>query len=210
MSISPKLPPGRLVAATHNPGKLPELRALFEPLGFDMVSAGELGLPEPDETEDTFRGNAELKARAAALASGLPALADDSGLAVEALGGAPGVYSARWAGPDKDFKAAMQKVEDALAQEQGPEGETDRRARFVSVLSLAWPDGRVESFEGEIRGRLVWPPRGERGFGYDPIFIADGREDTFGEMDPDEKHAISHRAVAFARLKAWLAGEGGD
>jgi XTP/dITP diphosphohydrolase len=206
MSDTPPLAPGRLVAATHNPGKLPELRALFEPLGFEMVSAGELGLPEPDETEHTFRGNAELKALAAARASGLPALADDSGLAVEALGGAPGVYSARWAGPGKDFTVAMQKVEDALAQETGPDGEADRRARFVSVLTIAWPDGRTASFEGEVRGRLVWPPRGDRGFGYDPIFIADGREDTFGEMDPAEKHAISHRAAAFARLRAWLEG----
>lgn len=205
MSSSP-LKPGRLVAATHNPGKLPELKALFEPLGFTMVSAGELGLPEPEETEDTYRGNAELKAKAAAKASGLPALADDSGLSVEALGGAPGVYSARWAGPGKDFGVAMQKVEDALQVEAEPDSEPDRRARFVSVLSIAWPDGRVESFEGEVRGRLIWPPRGSRGFGYDPMFIADGREDTFGEMEPDDKHAISHRAAAFAKLKAWLEG----
>jgi XTP/dITP diphosphohydrolase len=206
MSAPTRLPPGRLVAATHNPGKIPELRALFGPMGYEMVTAAELGLPEPEETETTFQGNAELKARAAAMASGLPALADDSGLSVEALGGAPGVYSARWAGLGKDFAAAMQKVEDALQMEAGPDTDPDRRARFVAVLSIAWPDGRVESFEGDVRGRLVWPPRGVRGFGYDPIFVADGCELTFGEMDPEEKYAISHRAAAFSRLKAWLEG----
>jgi XTP/dITP diphosphohydrolase len=169
------------------------------------VPAGELGLPEPEETAETFQGNAELKALAAARAAGEPALADDSGLACDGLAGAPGIYSARWAGPSKDFRAAMQKVEDGLAAETTSEGEVDRRASFVSVLSLAWPDGRVESFEGIVRGQLVWPPRGENGFGYDPIFVPEGETETFGEMDPARKHAISHRAVAFAKLKARLA-----
>lgn len=199
-----KLLPGRIVAATHNPGKLKELNDLLAPLGFRPVSAGELGLAEPEETEATFRGNAELKALAAARAAGEPALADDSGLAADGLSGAPGIYSARWAGPEKDFGAAMQKVEDGLAAEAGPDGKADRRASFVSVLSLAWPDGHVESFEGVIRGQLVWPPRGTRGFGYDPMFAPEGESETFGEMDPARKHAISHRAVAFAKLKARL------
>jgi XTP/dITP diphosphohydrolase len=200
-----KLGPGRIIAATHNPGKVKELNELLGPLGFRPVSAGELGLPEPEETAETFQGNAELKALAAARAAGEPALADDSGLACDGLAGAPGIYSARWAGPSKDFRAAMQKVEDGLAAETTSEGEVDRRASFVSVLSLAWPDGRVESFEGIVRGQLVWPPRGENGFGYDPIFVPEGETETFGEMDPARKHAISHRAVAFAKLKARLA-----
>jgi len=192
------LEPGPLLAATHNPGKVRELRALLEPLGFTVTSAEELGLPEPEETEATFVGNAELKAKAAAVASGRVALADDSGLAVTALDGAPGIYSARWAGPDKDFRAAMGRVEREL------EGKTDRSGKFVCVLSLAWPDGHCESFEGEVGGTLVWPPRGEKGFGYDPVFVADGESETFGEMDPDRKHAMSHRAQAFTKLKAWL------
>jgi XTP/dITP diphosphohydrolase len=194
----------RLVVATHNPGKARELAEILD-RRFDLVAAGELGLPEPEETAETFQGNAELKALAAARAAGEPALADDSGLACDGLAGAPGIYSARWAGPSKDFRAAMQKVEDGLAAETTSEGEVDRRASFVSVLSLAWPDGRVESFEGIVRGQLVWPPRGENGFGYDPIFVPEGETETFGEMDPARKHAISHRAVAFAKLKARLA-----
>lgn len=184
----------RLVIATHNAGKLREIAALLAPLGIETTGAGALGLPEPEETGDTFEANAELKARAAAAASGLPALADDSGLVVPALGGAPGIYSARWAGPGKDFSQAMRRVEDGLG------AASDRRAHFVAVLSLAWPDGHVETFRGEAHGRLVWPPRGTRGFGYDPIFVHDGYAMTYGEMDPDEKHRISHRAVAFAGL----------
>jgi len=195
---------GRLIAATHNPGKVRELSDLLSAAGLTCISAGELGLPEPEETADTFRGNAELKALAAARAAGEPALADDSGLSCEGLLGAPGVYSARWAGPQKDFRWAMEKVEDALKAEAGEGGEIDRRARFVCVLSLAWPDGRVESFEGVIRGQLVFPPRGEKGFGYDPIFVPEGESETFGEMDPARKHAMSHRAIAFAKFLAFL------
>jgi len=198
--------PGRLIAATHNPGKVRELADLLSAAGFTCVSAGELGLPEPEETADTFRGNAELKALAAARAAGEPALADDSGLSCEGLSGAPGVYSARWAGPQKDFRLAIEKVEDALTAEAGEGGQTDRRARFVCVLSLAWPDGRVESFEGVIRGQLVFPPRGDNGFGYDPIFVPEGESETFGEMDPARKHAMSHRAIAFAKLLDFLKG----
>ncbi len=201
-----KLPPGRLLAATHNPGKVRELTDLLSDIGFKAVSAGELGLPEPEETADTFQGNAELKALAAARGAGEPALADDSGLACDGLAGAPGIYSARWAGGSKDFRAAMQKVEDALTAETTADGEVDRRASFVSVLSLAWPDGHVVSFEGIVRGQLVFPPRGDRGFGYDPIFVPEGETETFGEMDPARKHAMSHRAVAFAKLKQFLAG----
>ena len=199
-----KLAPGRLIAATHNPGKVKELNALLAPLGFRPVGAAELGLPEPEETAETFQGNAELKALAAARAADEPALADDSGLAADGLAGAPGIYSARWAGPGKDFAAAMQKVEDGLAAETSADGEVDRRASFISVLALAWPDGHVESFEGVVRGQLIWPPRGEQGFGYDPIFVPEGETETFGEMDPHRKHALSHRAVAFAKLKARL------
>lgn len=186
----------RLVVASHNPGKVREIGDLLTPFGIDAVSAGELNLPEPEETGTTFRANAELKARAAAEASGLPALADDSGLCVTALGGDPGIYSARWAGPGKDFAVAMQKVEDALQKT----GSADRSAAFVCGLALAWPDGHVDYFEGRVGGTLVWPPRGDKGFGYDPVFIADGYDITFGEMDPDAKHAISHRADAFRQL----------
>lgn len=200
-----KLPPGRILAATHNPGKVKELTSLLADIGFTAVSAGELGLPEPEETADTFRGNAELKALAAAKAANEPALADDSGLACDGLSGAPGIYSARWAGPDKDFRAAMQKVEDGLTAETTEDGEVDRRASFICVLSLAWPDGHVESFEGIVRGQLVFPPRGSRGFGYDPIFVPEGETETFGEMDPDRKHAMSHRALAFTKLRAFLS-----
>jgi XTP/dITP diphosphohydrolase len=186
----------RLVIATHNPGKLREIAALIAPFGVTALSAGALGLAEPEETGATFEANAALKAHAAAEAAGLPALADDSGLVVPALGGDPGIYSARWAGPDKDFALAMRRVEEALA------GRTDRRAYFIAVLALAWPDGHLEGFRGEAHGTLVWPPRGERGFGYDPMFLPDARVITYGEMDPDEKHRISHRAMAFRQLVA--------
>ncbi|MEO1408178.1 MAG: RdgB/HAM1 family non-canonical purine NTP pyrophosphatase, partial [Pseudomonadota bacterium] len=191
-----KIVPGRLIAATHNAGKVKELRDLFEPLGFEVVSAAELDLPEPEETEATFTGNAILKAKAAALATGAPALSDDSGLAVSALGGAPGIYSARWAGEPRDFGRAMEKVEAALSDS----GSADRRAKFVCALAMVWPDGHSEVFEGEVHGELVWPPRGVKGFGYDPVFVADGETETFGEMDPAKKHAMSHRADAFRQL----------
>lgn len=185
-----------LVIASHNAGKVREIAALMKPFGIEAVSAGDLGLPEPDETGTTFAANAELKALAAATAAKLPALADDSGLAVHALGGDPGIYSARWAGPGKDFGHAMEKVEQGLA------GQDDRTAHFVCALTLAWPDGHCETVEGTVYGTLVWPPRGTKGFGYDPVFAADGDDITFGEMDPDDKHAISHRADAFAKLVA--------
>ncbi len=184
----------RLVIASHNPGKVKEIAALVQPFGVAVMAAGALGLAEPEETGSSFAENAALKARAAATASGLPALADDSGLVVPALDGAPGIYSARWAGAEKDFRVAMDKVEKALA------GKDDRRAHFACALALAWPDGHVELFEGTVHGTLVWPPRGERGFGYDPIFRADGHDETFGEMEPAEKHRISHRARAFRLL----------
>lgn len=200
VSTGARLSPGRLLAATHNAGKVTELRDLFAPYGFEVVSAGDLGLPEPDETEATFAGNALLKARAASRASGLPALADDSGLAVTALGGAPGIYSARWAGEPRDFGAAMAKVE----REIEAVGTRDRSAKFVCALAVAWPDGEEVVFEGEVHGTLVWPPRGLNGFGYDPVFVADGETETFGEMDPAKKHAMSHRAVAVAKLRAAL------
>lgn len=187
---------GRLVIASHNPGKVREIGDLIGPYGAEVVSAGDLGLAEPEETGQTFRANAELKARAAAEASGHPALADDSGLAVDALGGRPGIHSARWAGPDRDFTAAMTRLHRELGD------SSDRRAHFVCVLSLAWPDGVCDSFEGRVYGQLVWPPRGEKGFGYDPVFMPEGRDQTFGEMDPADKHAISHRADAFRHLIA--------
>lgn len=189
----------RLVAATHNPGKAREIEALLDG-HYTIVTAGELNLPEPDETETTFVGNAMLKARHAAQASGEVALADDSGLSVAALDGAPGIYSARWAGPTKDFDLAMKKVEQRLEEI----ASTDRRAWFTSALAVAWPDGPCVVVEGRIDGELVFPPRGGRGFGYDPIFRPEGSELTFGEMDPVEKDALSHRARAFARLKAAL------
>lgn len=195
-----KIAPGRIIAATHNPGKVRELRDLMAPLGFDVVSAIDLDLAEPEETETSFTGNAILKARAAAEATGAPALSDDSGLAVEALGGDPGIYSARWAGPAKDFYLAMQKVENALAAE----GSGNMAAKFVCALAVVWPDGEAVVFEGYVHGQLTFPPRGDKGFGYDPIFIADGESMTFGEMDPARKHAMSHRADAFAQLKAAL------
>jgi len=189
----------RLVAATHNPGKAREIEALLDG-NYRIVTAGSLNLPEPDETESTFVGNAMLKARHAAEASGEVALADDSGLSVAALDGAPGIFSARWAGPGKDFALAMKKVEARLEEI----GATDRRAWFTSALAVAWPDGPCVVVEGRIDGDLVFPPRGDRGFGYDPIFRPEGSDLTFGEMDPVEKDALSHRARAFARLKAAL------
>jgi XTP/dITP diphosphohydrolase len=203
LSATPSIPcrlerGARLVAATHNAGKVRELRDLLAPHGLDVVSAGELRLAEPEETGTTFTANAELKALAAAKAAGLPALADDSGLEVEVLDGAPGIYAARWAGPDRDFGRAMQRVADAVREQGGWAREPGPGANFTAVLSLAWPDGSVESFEGKVFGHLVWPPRGTRGFGYDPMFIADGETLTFGEMEPADKHAISHRARAFA------------
>jgi len=191
----------RLVIASHNPGKVKEIAELVRPFGVAVVSAGALGLPEPEETGSSFAENAALKARAAAAAAGLPALADDSGLVVAALDGAPGIYSARWAGPGKDFSVAMEKVEKALA------GKDDRRAHFACALALAWPDGHVELFEGTVHGSLVWPPRGTRGFGYDPMFLADDRDETFGEMEPAEKHRISHRARAFRLLVEGCFGD---
>ena len=197
--------PDRLVIATHNPGKLKEIAALLEPLGIACVAAGDLGLVEPAETEDSFAGNALLKARFAAAGSGLPALADDSGLCVEALSGAPGVYTADWAetGQGRDWRLAMEKVEQRLAA-LGP--GASRKAAFHCTLALAWPDGKSALFEGQCPGTLVWPPRGDRGFGYDPMFVAEGETETFGEMDPARKHSISHRARAFAKLLAAWGG----
>lgn len=191
----------RLVIASHNPGKVSEIGDLLAPYGAAVVSAEELGLPEPEETGSSFAENAALKARAAAEVANLPALADDSGLVVPALGGNPGIYSARWAGPERDFAAAMARVEEALA-DKGMSDEAGRRAHFACALALAWPDGHVETFEGAVHGTLVWPPRGGRGFGYDPMFRPDGHDATFGELDPAAKHAISHRADAFRKLVA--------
>ena len=185
-----------LVLATHNQGKLREIKELLADRQIEVLSAAALGLDEPEETETSFTGNARLKARAAAQATSLPALADDSGLVVEALNGNPGIYSARWAGPEKDFAMAMQQVEQKLAES----GSDDRRAHFICSLSLVWPDGFDVTVEGRVDGTLVWPPRGSNGFGYDPMFIADGYDQTFGEMDPALKHAIGHRADAFDQL----------
>jgi XTP/dITP diphosphohydrolase len=186
----------KLVIASHNPGKVSEIRALLKPLRIDVVGADDLGLIEPEETGKTFTENAKLKARIASEASCLPALADDSGMAVSALGGAPGIYSARWAGPKKDFSAAIKRVNDALLLT----GSSDRSCSFICVLSLAWPDGHIESFEGSVSGTAVFPPRGGNGFGYDPIFQPIGYDLTFGEMMPQDKHAMSHRAHAFSQL----------
>lgn len=180
--------------ASHNAGKVAEVADLLEPWKIECVSAEVLGLPEPEETGATFVENAIIKARAAVSETRLPALADDSGLAASALGGAPGIFSARWAGPKHDFAAAMARVASALAEHE------DRTARFVCALALAWPDGELEVFEGQVSGALVWPPRGDNGFGYDPMFVADGMRETFGELDPKIKHANSHRARAFAEL----------
>lgn len=201
--MSRRLEPGRLVIASHNDGKVREIRPLVAPFGIEPVSAKELGLPEPVETGTSFFANSELKARSAADLSDLPALADDSGICVEALDGAPGVYTADWAETPagRDWLLAMTKVEEALAA-KGP--AASRAAAFVCVLTVAWPDGETRAFEGRVDGHLVWPPRGDRGFGYDPVFVPAGHDQTFGEMDPDHKHRISHRARAFAKLKAEL------
>ena len=196
-----KLPAGtKIVLASHNQGKLVEFAALLRPYGIEMISAGELGLPEPDETAPDFAGNARIKALAAAQASGMPAFSDDSGFCVAALGGAPGVLSARWGGPEKDFSKAMAMVNDRVGAAE------DRRAWFVAALCLAWPDGHTETFQGRVDGTMVWPPRGDKGFGYDPMFVPLGRTATCGEMDPDAKHAISHRARAFAQVVAACFG----
>jgi XTP/dITP diphosphohydrolase len=197
---------GQLVIATHNPGKLAELRDLLAVYGIDAISAGELGLPEPDEIGTTFRANARIKAEAAAKAANKPAFADDSGLAVDALDGAPGIQSARWAGPDKDFRFAMNKIQTLLI-ERGAKSAERRRGHFVSALCVAWPDGHLEEFEATVDGIIVWPPRGTKGFGYDPLFLPDGQTRTFGEMSTEEKHGLpprgrglSHRARAFLKL----------
>ena len=191
----------KLVIATHNAGKLREISALLAPFGVEVIGAAALGLEEPEETEDTFAGNARIKAHFAARATGLPALSDDSGIMVEALDGAPGVYTADWAETPngRDFPMAMQKVWDLLEAKNAPE---PRRASFNATLCLAWPDGHDELFVGRVHGRIVWPMRGDEGFGFDPIFQPDGHSETFGEMDPAQKHAMSHRADAFAKLVA--------
>ena len=185
---------GDLIIASHNTGKVREIRQLLEPYGANIVAAAELGLAEPEETGSSFTENAELKANAAATTSGRPALSDDSGLVVPALGGQPGIYSARWAGPNRDFGVAMQRVEHEL------EAHLDRSAHFACALALAWPDGHCEAFVGSVHGTLVWPPRGSLGFGYDPMFVPLGHKLTFGEMEPARKHAMSHRADAFRKL----------
>lgn len=207
--MKPRLTEEKLVLASHNTGKLREIADLLRPYGVQVTSAGELGLSEPEETETTFTGNAILKARASAEASGLPALADDSGLAVTALDGQPGIYSARWAETDgsgaaggkRDFATAMERVQREL------EGKADRSAQFICALCLYWPNGDKLVYEGEVQGQMVWPPRGARGFGYDPMFQPEGYEITFGEMDPDAKHVISHRADAFKKLVADVFSE---
>ena len=196
----------RLVLASHNPGKLAELRALLTPNGVAITSSGELGLPEPAETGATFAANARLKAHGAAQASGLPALADDSGLEVHGLGGAPGVHSARWAGPERDFAKAMARVRDELRLRFGAFARADRSAAFVAVLCLAWPDGHEEVAEGRVEGLLVDPPRGSGGFGFDPMFVPEGGDRTFGEMAPADKQRLSHRARALRRLLAMCFG----
>ena len=197
---------GKLVIATHNPGKLNEMRELLEPHGIEAVSAGELGLGEPEETGDSFCANARIKAIAAAQAASLPAFADDSGLVVDALDGAPGIHSARWAGADRNFARAMGEI-DARLRGRGATAPTDRTAHFISALCVAWPEGDFEEFEGRVDGVLVWPPRGDQGFGYDPMFLPDGHARTFGEMSSEEKHelpprgkGLSHRARAFFKL----------
>jgi XTP/dITP diphosphohydrolase len=196
-----KLAPGKLVIASHNPGKVREIAALLEGHGLDVVSAASLDLPEPEETGTTFVMNAELKARAAADLSGLPALADDSGLCVDALDGDPGIFSARWGGPDKDFGMAMRLIEDHLRRIEAEMGTPPARtAHFVCALALAWPDGHVEWFEGRVDGTLAAPVRGDKGHGYDPMFVPDGHDRTFGEMDDALKNEISHRADAFRQM----------
>jgi XTP/dITP diphosphohydrolase len=197
---------GAVVIATHNPGKLAEMRELLAPFGIAVQSAGELGLAEPDETGKTFAANARIKAIAATKITGKPAFADDSGLVIDALGSDPGIHSARWAGPDKDFRFAMNKIQTLLI-ECGAKTPEQRRAHFMAALCLAWPDGHVEEFEGRVDGVAVWPPRGDRGFGYDPLFMPNGHERTFGQMSTNEKHdlppkgeGLSHRARAFMKL----------
>jgi XTP/dITP diphosphohydrolase len=204
---------GRLVIATHNPGKLREMRELLAPHGIEAVSAGELGLGEPEEIGTSFRENARIKAAAAAKAAQLPGFADDSGLVVDALGGAPGIHSARWAGPDKNFARAMAEI-DAKLRAVGAIAAAERSAHFVSALCVAWPDGHVEEFEARVDGVLVWPPRGDKGFGYDPMFLPAGHDRTFGEMTSEEKHGLpprgrglSHRARAFQKLAEACLGD---
>jgi XTP/dITP diphosphohydrolase len=202
MTDAPSLKPkalhagDRLVIASHNIGKVWEMAELLAPYGIETLAAAELNLPEPEETGTTFIENATLKAVAAAEGAGLPALADDSGFEVAALDGAPGLFSARWGGKSRDFKLAMEKVHAAMQEV----GSDDKRANFTCALALAWPDGTIRAFEGKVFGEVVWPPRGGRGFGYDPMFRPEGREETFGEMEQDEKHAISHRAKAFQAM----------
>jgi len=205
---------GRLVIATHNAGKLREMRELLEPFGIEAISAGDLGLGEPEETGKSFQENARIKAEAAATAAHLPAFSDDSGIVVDALGGAPGIHSARWAGPNKDFDAAMREIDQQL-RNRGATTPPDRAAHFISALCVAWPDGHVEEFEGRVDGTMVWPPRGDIGFGYDPIFLPDGYDLTFGEMTSAAKHGLppiglglSHRARAFLKLAESCLGTG--
>jgi XTP/dITP diphosphohydrolase len=204
---------GRLVIATHNPGKLREMRELLSPYGIEAISAGELGLGEPEETGTTFRANARIKAGAAAVAARLPAFSDDSGLVVDALGGAPGIHSARWAGPNKDFIGAMREI-DVQLHDRGAVAPQARTAHFISALCVAWPDGHMEEFEGRVDGTLVWPPRGDKGFGYDPMFLPEGYDLTFGEMTSEAKHGLppkglglSHRAQAFLKLAEACLGD---
>jgi XTP/dITP diphosphohydrolase len=204
---------GRIVIATHNPGKLAEMRELLSGYGVECVSADELKLAEPKETGNTFTANARIKAMAAAKASNMPAFADDSGLVVDALDGAPGIYSARWAGPEKDFRRAMNEVQTQLTK-RGAKAPEQRRAHFVSALCVAWPEGHVEEFDAEVNGTVAWPPRGTRGFGYDPLFVPDGHTRTFGEMSAEEKHSLpprghglSHRARAFLKLAEACLGK---
>jgi XTP/dITP diphosphohydrolase len=203
---------GRVVIATHNPGKLKEMRELLAPYAIDAVSAGDLNLAEPDETGKTFAANARIKARAAAKATGLPAFADDSGLVIDAINGEPGIQSARWAGPDKDFRSAMNRIQTLLIERDAKTPE-QRRAHFIAALCLAWPDGHLEEFEGRVDGVVAWPPRGDKGFGYDPLFRPDGFAQTFGEMSAQDKHGLppnglglSHRARAFVKLAAACLG----
>jgi XTP/dITP diphosphohydrolase len=211
--MAPRPIAGRLVIATHNPGKLVEMRELLAIYGVEAISAGELGLAEPEETGTTFRANARIKAEAAAKASNMPAFADDSGLVVDTLDGQPGIHSARWAGPDKDFRFAMNKIQ-SLLMECGAKSAERRRGHFVSALCVAWPDGHVEEFEATVDGTVVWPPRGNLGFGYDPLFLPDGQTRTFGEMSSEEKHGLpphgrglSHRARAFLKLAEACLGK---
>ena len=201
-------PSNKLIIASHNQGKVTEIRDLLEPLGLELISAASLNLPEPEETANTFSGNARLKAEAATLATGFPAFADDSGLSVDALDGEPGIYSARWAGEGKDFSMAMKKVNAALCEaDVNLKIEASRSASFFCALALSWPDNKTEIFEGSINGTLCWPPRGGNGFGYDPIFIPTGYDETFGEFDQKLKHSISHRAKAFAKFLSYVQNE---